>query len=457
MLTSCVFVLAVLSPAQGSDAPPTERKGRMILGTRGFARVVADARNTNKEAQTLFRVEFPYGAASGWKLTYQGYSDGAKDDIHIIAVGAWIQQAVGKPLSRRRVTFGASKGVVIAPDALKESDGVEEPLLPGARVWVATWYKPGAEATGLPYQSFLYTKELAGPGSESQDGALAGAIGSLTDHTLTGGFDHREHGGPLTAGLAYLCRGYQPMCVTGHPHPSFVGTEIVPIFIGDSINVMNDDFINDDLPWTFRGFSGRFCKDSCPFLVFGQSGSASAGFLALVGTPLFAYLFGPPGGAERICTHCVNEYGINEIRHSGDAEATWKNRLAVAAVCHKYAVPYLHCTLTPCGAGDLAGTARTQGYAAFVAQRKAFNDRVRTESDDAHIPGCAGYIDPCRLLEKDSAKSNNVWIDGAGGELHPNSRGHQLYAEAVNKSLFVKRPNPVKPAPANDPKRDSAK
>ena len=53
---------------------PSGANGRQILGTRGFARVQADEFNTNKEAQTQFRVEFPYGASSGWKAAYQGYT-----------------------------------------------------------------------------------------------------------------------------------------------------------------------------------------------------------------------------------------------------------------------------------------------------------------------------------------------------------------------------------------------
>src|SRR5690349_17971275 len=44
---------APYSPARAAPG------GRMLLATRGFARVVADGKNTGKEAQTLFRVEFP--------------------------------------------------------------------------------------------------------------------------------------------------------------------------------------------------------------------------------------------------------------------------------------------------------------------------------------------------------------------------------------------------------------
>jgi hypothetical protein len=440
LIALCLAVPALKASPNPPAVPLAADSGRILLGTRGFARVSADVRNANQEAQTLFRVELPYGAAPGWKLTYQGYSDGTRDDVHLLAVGLWLQQAVGKPLARRRVTFDGLKGIVIPPGALRESDGIPEVLPPGARVWVTTWYRAGTTATGLPYQTFLYTRELAGVGTESQDGTLAGARGSLADHTLSGGFEHRALDGPLTAGLAYLCRGYQPLCVTGRPHPSYAGPKVAPLFIGDSINVMNDDFNDDGREWTFRGFSGRFCKDRYPFLVFGQSGSGSGGFLALTGTPLFRYVFGAPGGTGRICTHCVNEYGINEIRNSGDATATWKNRAAVAAVCRAQGVPYTHCTLTPCGAGNLTGAARQAGYAAFVAQRKAFNDRVRAESDETHLPGCVGFIDPCRLLEADPTRSNNVWAADVGGDLHPNSTGHQHYAETISPSLFLREP-----------------
>jgi hypothetical protein len=415
-----------------SQTPP---KDRLLLSTRGFARVVADSKNVNKEAQTLFRIEFPYGAASGWKLTYQGYSDGTRDDVHVLGVGLRIRQTDGKPRTHQRVTFGGADRFVLGPGELRESDGIPTALFPGARVWVTTWYRAGASATGLPYQSFLYTKELAGRATESQDGTRVGPVGSLADPTLAGGFEHSELG-PLSAGLPYLCRGYQPMCAIGQPHPSHTGKRLAPIFIGDSINVMNDDFNNDDSPWTFRGFSGRFCKDSYPFLVFGQSGSASGGFLALADTPLFKYVFGAAGGEGRIITHCVNEYGINEIRANGDAAETWKNRKAVAAVCFKQRVPYLHTTLTPCGPGSLMGAALAKGYPAFVAQRKLFNDRVRKESNDVHIPGCVGFIDPCRLLEADPMNSNNVWTVGSGGDLHPNSTGHQRYAATIPAKLF---------------------
>src|SRR5262249_16060581 len=134
ILLPLLVVFAVL-PLVFADDATEERpaKGRMILGTRGFARVVADTRNVNKEAQTHFPIEFPYGAADGWKLTYQGFSDGTKDDVHILAAGVWIQHAADKPLSRQRVSFRGANGVVIAPSALQESDDISTALLPGAR------------------------------------------------------------------------------------------------------------------------------------------------------------------------------------------------------------------------------------------------------------------------------------------------------------------------------------
>lgn len=439
-LLLAALLMSICGPLQArvGDNTGTAARIRMILGTRGFARTCQDTHNIDKEAQTLFRTEVPYGASPGWKLCYQGFSDGTQAEVNILAVGIWIRQAADTPIVRRRVTFAGATPVVIAHDTLRESDAITDALRPGAVVWVTTWYRPGTPGTGLPYQTTLYNRELAGPGTESQDGALMGAVGSLTDHTLVGGFDHSALGGPMSAGMGYAFRGYQPMCLVGLPNPAYKGATIAPIFIGDSINVMQDDFSPDDgTIYTFRGYQGRFCKDRYPFLTFGQSGSASGGFLVLVDTPLFAYVFGVPGGQPPIITHLVNEYGINEIRSNGSTTATWNNRLAVAGVCLKYGVPYLQCTLTPCGADALAGPALAAGYPAFVAARGAFNDLVRTQSDAAHIPGCVGFIDPDKLLETDPVANNNVWAAGCGGNVHPNSTGHQHYAETIAPTLFT--------------------
>jgi len=200
---------------------------------------------------------------------------------------------------------------------------------------------------------------------------------------------------------------------------------------------MQNDYGPDDQSiYSFRGFGGRFCKNLYPFLIFGQSGSGSGGFMSLVGTPLFAYIFGTPGTTPAKVTHLMNEYGINEIRSSGSGQDTWNKRLAVAAVCHTYGIPYIQTTLTPCGADALVGTAQTNGYPEFIAQRKLFNDLVRTESDDAHIPGCVGFVDPCKLLETDPVNSNNVWSPDCGGDVHPNSIGDEKYAECISPKLF---------------------
>jgi len=436
-LVMAFVFLCSIAPMMAATAPQIGSVDPMILGTRGFARTSADRNNVDKEAETLFRIEFPYGASAGWKICYQGYSDGTKSDVILLGVGVWEQQAPGKSLVRKRVTFAGGNTVTIPHDILQESDGISDALLPGAVVWVTQWYKCSSPTDGLPYQTIMYNRELAGPGTESQDGALVGPVGSLTDHTLTGGFDHSAYGEPLTAGVGYVIRGYQPMCVTGTPSPSYRGSRIAPIFIGDSINVMQIDCgPNDNTIFFTRGFGGRFCKDKYPFLIFGQSGSGSGGFTSLVSSPLFAYVFGAPGTTAAKITHLVNEYGINEIRSSGSGQATWNNRLAVAAICHTYGIPYIQTTLTPCGANNLVGTAKDNGYPAFVAQRKIFNDLVRSQSDNTHIPGCVGFIDPCTLLETDSVNSNNVWAPDCGGDIHPNSTGHQKYADTIPARLF---------------------
>lgn len=57
-----------------------------------------------------------------------------------------------------------------------------------------------------------------------------------------------------------------------------------------------------------------------------------------------------------------------------------------------------------------------------------------------------GFFDPCRLLETDPKKSDNVWTADTDGDLHPNSAGHQRYADAMAASLLVDAPNPIPPA-----------
>ena len=99
----------------------------------------------------------------------------------------------------------------------------------------------------------------------------------------------------------------------GQPHPNFTGTEIVPCWIGDSLNVMQNDFTDDSTLLCARGFNGRFCGTQYPTMIFGQSGSTSTGFLQATGTPLYNYIFGGNGTLRR-CTHLINEYGINSAR-----------------------------------------------------------------------------------------------------------------------------------------------
>lgn len=424
--------------------------GTMFLATRGFARTSTDNNNVGKEAQTLHRQEMPYGASPGWLVPYQGFSDGNEDSVVIMAAGAWIKQSANEPAFRIPLKFKNAFGTTIAPNDITESDPVSIPLLPGAVVWITTWYKAGLPTTGLPYQTSLYIKEST-PGAEDRDGTMAGAIGTLTDHTLSGGFDHSQLGGPLSAGLGYLARGYRPMAIVGKPHPVWRGVEVVPIFLGDSINVQQNDFFDDDTTYCMRGFNGRFCADKYPYLVFGQGGSASGGFVGAVGTPLFAYIFGADAAHPRKVTHGINEYGINSMRldpHPEQIAANqWADRQRVAAVLHDLGVPYIHCTITPCEQQWTNWPTDNGGpkdaiFATFVQQRQALNEMMRTQS--ATIPGCIGFIDPCSALETDPKSGSNQWVVATKGDgIHPNSVGHQAYAGTILPALFIEHPNPI--------------
>ena len=435
---------------QVASAPPDGVKGAIFLSTRGFARTCADDHNKGLEAATLHRQEFPYGATAGWKWVYQGYSDGAKDTINIKGAGVWIQQAPGEALVRLPLTFnGGASNVVIPKDTLQETDPISTEIKPGAIVWVTTWYCAGDKATGLPFQTFLCIRESA-PGLEDQDGSAVGPIGSLPDYTLKGGFQHK--GVALTAGQPYCVRGYRPMGAVGLPSPAFHGPEIVPLFIGDSINVQYIDAYDDKTVYSMRGYNGRFCASKYPYMIFGQGGATSNGFLGAVKSPLFVYILGDNGVHQRKVTHLFNEYGINEVRmHNPPAEIAtfeWSIRQKVAAVAHSYGLPYIQSTLMPCAAGltfwHTASDADKAGFATFTAQRQAFNNLVRTQSDDAHLPGCVGFWDPCTIVETDWKAGSNEWVapyrtDG----IHPSSAGHVAAAGTISPELLENHPNPV--------------
>jgi lysophospholipase L1-like esterase len=441
-----------------ADAPPTDAglgsdpKGAIFLSTRGFARTTSDKQKIGLEAETLHRQEFPYGAAAGWRWVYQGYSDGAKDTINLKAAGVWIQQTPGAELVRLPLTFnGGASHVDIPQTALVETDPITTEIKPGAIVWVTTWYCAGTPVTGLPFQTLMCVRESK-PGLEDQDGAVAGPVGSLTDLTLKGGFDHNALGSPLMGGQPYCIRGYQPMGAVGLPSPAFHGPEIVPLFLGDSINVQYIDAFDDKTIYSMRGWNGRFCASKYPYMIFGQGGAGSDGFLKALKTPLFVYILGDNGTQKRKVTHIFNEYGINEVRlHNPPDDVAafeWAIRAKVAAVAHTYGVPYIQSTLMPCEARltmwHTDSAADKAAFATFAAQRQVFNNMVRTQSDDAHLPGCVGFWDPCTVVETDSKAGNDEWVKAFRTDgIHPNSAGHAAAAGTISPDLLEKNPNPV--------------
>jgi lysophospholipase L1-like esterase len=201
-----------------------------------------------------------------------------------------------------------------------------------------------------------------------------------------------------------------------------------------------------------RGYNGRFCGSKYPYMIFGQGGAGSDGFLNAVTTPLFIYILGDKGIHQRKVTHLFNEYGINEIRlhKPPDEIATyaWSIRQKVAAVAHAYGLPYIQSTLMPCVAGLTAwpttSDADKAAFATFVTQRQVFNNMVCTQSDEAHLPGCIGFWDPCTLVETDCKAGNDQWAtaylcDG----IHPNSAGHAAAAGTISPELVENHPNPV--------------
>ena len=79
-----------------------------------------------------------------------------------------------------------------------------------------------------------------------------------------------------------------------------------------------------------------------------------------------------------------------------------------------------------------------------MQQRQLFNQQVRAQSDNAHIPGCIGLIDPCAALENDPKNGDNVWVAKYRSDgIHPNSAGHAAFANGIDPSLFTNHPNPI--------------
>jgi len=187
-------------------------------------------------------------------------------------------------------------------------------------------------------------------------------------------------------------------------------------------------------------------------MIFGQGGASSDGFLTAVKSPLFKYILGDQGTRQRKVTHVFNEYGINEIRlhktPSDIATYEWSIREKVAAVAHSYGLPYIQSTLMPCEAGLTLWNKATDddkaNFAIFVAQRQAFNTLVRTQSDDAHLPGCIGFWDPCTAVETDSKNGNDEWVKSYRTDgIHPGSAGHVVAAGTISPELLESHPNPV--------------
>ena len=118
--------------------------------------------------------------------------------------------------------------------------------------------------------------------------------------------------------------------------PAFHGSEIVPLFLGDSINVQYIDAFDDKTVYSMRGWNGRLLRLEISLHGFGQGGAGSDGFLNAVKTPLFVYILGDHGAHMRKVTHVFNEYGINEVRlhkpPSDIATFEWSIRAKVAAV-----------------------------------------------------------------------------------------------------------------------------
>jgi len=433
--------LAILLCCQHAGAEPP--KGERVMSTRGFSRTSVLGLSEGKEAITSYRFELPYGLSAGWKLPYLGFSEGCNDTIRLKLVVVAAEQP-GLPVDKIRICFSGKDDTLVPPGTVVESDPVEKALLPGTVMRVSTFYCNQAPAGPLPFMNWGYI-------DENIDGCLVGEIGSLKEDdvmehtTCRGGAPPK----PMWAGVNALIRAYEPMFVTGKPHPSSKGETVVIGFIGDSINISQNDFgpANPDDPYPARGWNGRFCGSQIPYVVFGQGGSNAGGFINAQKTPLFKYIFGTDAGDSKV-THLVDAYGINTLRQAVNLkfDTVWEARLQVAGICKRLGIPYVHTTLTPMTSNwlDLSkelGTPEEQ-FSMFVSARKKFNEKVRTQGKD--IPGCIGFIDWGSAVEKNPAANENIWQSGFGTDgIHPDSAGHQRMADAVGSPFTAENPLPA--------------
>lgn len=411
-----------------------------VLSTRGFARTSVLTHGSGKEAITAYRFEVPYGLAAGWRLPYLGFSDGATGTIQVKGVKASVEDP-GQPVRSVRITFGGQNGVKIAPDAIVESDPVDLSVSPGAVIVAWTQYRNQDSLGPLPFMTWGFVDHC--------DGCLVGDIGTLPANALGDDAMLRSKAAPppLFAGQRSLIRSYQPMFITGRPHPAFTGKLVSIGFIGDSINIATGDFgrATPDDPFPARGWNGRACGCETPYVVFGQGGSNAGGFTGARKTALFRYLFGAEFGEARVSC-LVDGYGINNLREQTKTkapDAVWRDRLTVADIARHLGLPYVQTTLTPMSDRSLAFDAklgeRGARFAVFIAARNAFNAQVRNGSRE--IPGCVGCIDWGQALEMDSTSGDNRWQPGLTMDgIHPNTKGYQVMARVAAKAIRDLRP-----------------
>jgi len=417
-----------------------DTESSMVMSTRGFARTSVLKDSVGKEAITAYRFELPYGLAAGWRVPYLGFSEGAKSSIQINGVVV-VVPVPDKPAQHVPITFGGKREAAAASNEVVESDPVDMPIKPGTVIVVYTNYRNQDAAGPLPYMTWGFVNGC--------DGCAVGDIGKLSIDTLGDDALLTSNAAPLplNAGANALIRSYQPMFIAGLPHPSVKGPVMSVGFIGDSINIATGDFsrATPDDPFPARGWNGRACGVETPYVVFGQSGANAGGFFSAQKTPVFKYIFGTGAGDAKV-TCLVDGYGINELRQQNKTKSpdkVWQDRLKAAGIALQLQLPYVQTTLTPMNAPFLVFDA-TMGdkyarFAVFVSERKALNDKIRTESKN--IPGCVGFIDWGPVLEKDSAASDNIWQPGTAMEgIHPNTEGFARMGKVAAEVLKTLRP-----------------
>ncbi len=315
--------------------------------------------------------------------------------------------------SSRRLRFGGSERVTVAPGAGVASDPVRLPVRAGQDIAISI-YAPDPTGTATIAGSFNHTNYVSRPGD-------------ATAATTAAGF-------PVTSPAWYWIAGID--VAQRDPEAGAV------VALGDSITAGFDSTENADLDWPDRladrlraahaspprsvlnaGISGNNLHESSP--CFGASGLAR----------MQRDVFEQPGVRDVIIAEGVNDITQPREPSSAGAYACLAHRPISAAgmiADYRRAIERIHAHNLRAIGATIAPFGRYPFWTpAIEAERQQINHWIRTSH------AFDGVIDFDQVLRD---RVHPAWMNpsyDSGDGLHPNNAGHAAMAAAVPLSLFT--------------------